>query len=131
MNYCNNCGTKIIDGADVCLNCGRLLNKLEDNKQAGKKGLGISSMILGILGVFLAIIFLGVAYDEISYYDYWGFGDVMGFIILPGILGIVGLCLAITERTNHKNGFNTTGFWLCIATLIIAALIPIMALMSI
>ena len=49
MKYCPNCGEKIkSNDADVCLNCGKLLNNSNPSVVVGK-----SKIVAGILGIFL------------------------------------------------------------------------------
>ena len=49
MNYCFNCGKKVNDVQDVCLNCGVNLRK---NKKIDNVN-GKSKITAGILGIFL------------------------------------------------------------------------------
>lgn len=51
MKYCPNCGEKIkSNDADVCLNCGKLLNNNNNNPSVV---FGKSKIVAGILGIFL------------------------------------------------------------------------------
>lgn len=70
MKYCPNCGEKIkSNDADVCLNCGKLLNNSNPSVVFGK-----SKIVAGILGIFLGLgpIIAGI----------WGF--IEGIDILLG-----------------------------------------------
>lgn len=49
MNYCSNCGKKVNENQDVCLNCGVNLKK---DKQIDNPN-GKSKITAGILGIFL------------------------------------------------------------------------------
>ena len=49
MNYCSNCGKKVNENQDVCLNCG--VNLKKDKKIDNVNGK--SKMTAGILGIFL------------------------------------------------------------------------------
>lgn len=49
MNYCSNCGKKVNENQDVCLNCGVNLRK---NKKIDNVN-GKSKITAGILGIFL------------------------------------------------------------------------------
>lgn len=49
MNYCSNCGKKVNENQDVCLNCGVNLKK---NKKIDNVN-GKSKITAGILGIFL------------------------------------------------------------------------------
>lgn len=48
INFCPNCGTKIKEGADVCLHCGKQISKRNNNGNGGK-----SKIAAGLLGIFL------------------------------------------------------------------------------
>ena len=49
MNYCSNCGKKVNENQDVCLNCG--VNLKKDKKSDNVNGK--SKITAGILGIFL------------------------------------------------------------------------------
>ena len=49
MNYCSNCGKKVNENQDVCLNCG--VNLKKDKKIDNVNG--TSKITAGILGIFL------------------------------------------------------------------------------
>lgn len=49
MNYCSNCGKKVNENQDVCLNCG--VNLKKDKKIDNVNGK--SKITAGILGIFL------------------------------------------------------------------------------
>ena len=50
--YCTNCGKELKEGADICLNCGKMINgqtKVETNKDPNAK----SKIAAGLFGIFL------------------------------------------------------------------------------
>lgn len=53
--FCQNCGNKLEDGQDVCLNCGALATKKEestvDSNAKSKIAAGLLGIFLGALGV--------------------------------------------------------------------------------
>ena len=49
MKYCSNCGKKVNENQDVCLNCGIALKKQPKNLNPNGK----SKIAAGILGIFL------------------------------------------------------------------------------
>ena len=53
--YCTNCGKELKDGADICLNCGKIVNKTESNNgnSEPKDPNAKSKIAAGILGIFL------------------------------------------------------------------------------
>ena len=120
--YCSNCGKKVDEKAVVCVGCGVPLKKYTEKK--GNRG--IASMVLGIRGAFLALCMftefeeLGKWSFRIEHDSYIEFA--IETIIIPVILAIVGICLACASRKNEKNGFNTAGLWLAIATFAMSAI---------
>lgn len=50
MKYCSNCGEKIKESQDVCLKCGKVINKVVGNAKS-KILAGILGLLFGSLGV--------------------------------------------------------------------------------
>lgn len=60
MKYCSKCGAEIKEGADVCLGCGDILNK--NNNQISKiENMAITGFILSLIGFWIFAIPCGVA----------------------------------------------------------------------
>lgn len=121
--FCSNCGKEVNENAVICLNCGAAI---KNNKSGNKKGKGIASMVLGILGVFFALCAIA-ALDEISDVLYYysnaeRFGYSIGYVLIQSVFAIVGISLACSERKDNKNGFNTSGLWLAIVTFVLIAI---------
>lgn len=58
MKFCSNCGSKLKEGQDVCLKCGKNLNNNSDNeKKTAKKLASIVSLILFIIG-FSCLVYI-------------------------------------------------------------------------
>ncbi len=53
--YCTNCGKELKEGADICLNCGKIINPEKAEEQAAKptNPNAKSKIAAGILGIFL------------------------------------------------------------------------------
>lgn len=126
--YCSNCGNKIDENADVCLKCGTFLKKnaTQSKDSTPKVGKGIASLVLGIIALFFCISAFS-AFDRIDapLMDYDGtsrIGFAVGFILIQTIFAVLGFCLAVVERANNKNGFNTAGFWLGIVSFLCIAI---------
>ena len=126
--YCVNCGNKVDENADICRKWGVFLKK-ENQKTATvspKIGKGIASLVLGIIAVFFCLSAFA-AFEDLEYtlIDYEGtrrIGFAAGFILIQTTLSVLGFCLAVAERMNNKNGFNTAGFWLGIVSFICIAI---------
>ncbi len=126
--YCVNCGNKVDENADICLKCGVFLKR--DNKvksvSSPKIGKGIASLVLGIIAVFFCLsafaAFSDLEYTLMGYESFERIGFAVGFILIQTVLSVPGFCLAVAERMNNKNGFNTAGFWLGIASFVCIAI---------
>ena len=127
--YCPNCGKEVNEKAVVCVGCGVPLNNNYNNLQINnkpKKGKGIASMVLGIIAAFYCLSAFS-AFDQLdsALYPYSGseqLGFAIGFVLVQSIFAIISICLAMSERKNQKNGFNTSGFWLSIASFAMIAI---------
>lgn len=129
--FCPNCGKEVNEKAVVCVGCGVPLNNNYNNLQISnkpKKGKGIASMVLGIIAVFYCLSAFA-AFDQIdsALYPYIDsssgkFGFAIGFVLIQTIFAIIGLCLATSERKQNKNGYNTSGFWLSVASFAMIAI---------
>lgn len=128
--FCSNCGKPVDEKAVICVNCGVPLTDITNLNQTGQqkygKGKGIASLILGIVGFLYALLaFAAVSeleYELIATTTGYRFGYAIGFILIQSIFAIISLCLALVERKNEKNGFNTAGFVLSILIFVCAAL---------
>lgn len=150
--YCSNCGSELKENADVCLGCGRLINRqnyyninnqdynyFPNNYYKPKvpgKGMSIAGMILGIVAVFWAFMSL-ISIEEVNnsisyYYDASEIiGYIIGYTLFSLTPSIVGLCLSICGYKKQKNGLNITGIILNIITLAIVVIEIVYILTSI
>ena len=104
--YCSNCGKALKENADICLNCGVMVNKpqpvTKTKVKVPGKGMSIAGMILGIISVILVLSEI----DSLYYYDFLeAFSDTIVYI---GV-SVTGLVLSAVSRSKIKNGFNMTG----------------------
>ncbi|MCI9233351.1 MAG: zinc ribbon domain-containing protein [Bacilli bacterium] len=126
--YCENCGNQVDENADICLKCGVFLKKRNDKKSLStpQVGKGIASLVLGILAIYFCLAgfaaFDGLEYSLIGYDGTQRIAYAVGFILIQTVFSVPGFCLAVAERMNNKNGFNTAGFWLGIASFICMAI---------
>ena len=103
---CKYCGKTLKETADVCLNCGKLVEKEkkevikeEPTKNVKKKipgnGKSIAGMVLGIVSstwVFFYILFL-----------------ILGYTLFSLVPSLVGLPLSIVGYNKMKTGKNISG----------------------
>lgn len=118
--FCSNCGKKLKENADVCLNCGVLVNKHNKfTKEKAGKGMSIAGMILGILAICLAL-------PESFDYDFYINIEMIFDRILAIAVTMTGLTFSIIGFIKNKNGYNIAGIVLntiAIAIMIIVILI--------
>ncbi len=86
MKYCSNCGKELKEGADVCLNCGKVINKRitkTENKGAKSKiAAGILALFFGAFGVHNFYLgYTGKAVTQLIL-------TIVGYITLILIIGI-------------------------------------------
>lgn len=124
--YCQNCGKEINENAVVCIHCGSAITPLK--KKVEGKGLGIASMIIGIVAVYNAFMYtlLGLALiseEELFFQDRILFNMIFNF--WPVAMGVTGLALGIAGMSKNKLGFtfagiilNSIALFLCILSFI-------------
>ena len=86
MKYCSKCGLENEEGVKYCSKCGNSLTG--NNQKVNKEGLGIASLIIGIITLFFSftcVLILPI------------------FIIVP--LAILGLILGIVNKVKHGKKF--------------------------
>ena len=100
--YCSNCGKELKDGADICLQCGKIINDksikntgYKDPNAKSKVAAGILGILLGCFGVhnfYLGYTSRGIAQVLIS---------VLSCFILSPISAIWGLIEGIMILTGN------------------------------
>ena len=134
--FCYKCGKEIDDQSTFCVHCGTKVKttpptstptqtstttEMPTEKKSGN-GRGIASMVLGIIGLFYALMaFLNMqslgqylVYNNSSYQ----IGFAIGFVLMQSIFAILAVSLAGSERIHKKTGYNTAGLWLSISTFV-------------
>lgn len=109
--FCSNCGKELKDGADICLNCGVLINKdvkLKKNKVPGR-GLSIAGMILGILAVLIALGCVSEIFEYGYLEYYYSTSELITDLFVYFAISITGLILSIVGFNKTKSGFNISG----------------------
>ena len=127
--YCTNCGEKLEENASFCSSCGNRVNNNPVVVQAPvvrKGNRGIASMVLGIIGAFFSLCMF-TNFEELGTWDFFiendsYFSFAMETIFVPMVFAIIAISLAGASRSKQKNGYNTAGLWLSIATFIISAI---------
>lgn len=107
--YCTNCGNKLDSNADICLKCGKFVNKVSNNnkKMTTEEIFSIVGMVLGIIGFLIMLIFsLGLSemrYELIREEIFIRLLGATFFMIIPLSPSIPGLILSIIGERKKKS----------------------------
>lgn len=109
--YCSNCGNKVDEKAYICVNCGVILKndeKMVIQKKKSGNGLGISSMVIGILSLLFCLSSFLIDISEVGMYTKFidRFFYAVGFNLFQTILTVISFCLGIS---GGKNKFSKVG----------------------
>ncbi len=101
--YCSNCGSKLPEGADVCVKCGKLVSHNTYNGVSGKSKIlaAVLAFFLGSFGVhnfYLGYTSKGVAQLALTIVGYMLLIILVGalFLIATGIWAFVEFVLLLT-----------------------------------
>lgn len=123
--FCSHCGKEVNENAVVCVNCGCAIDgTLITKTKIPGKGLGIASMVIGIIAVFYGMFSMLISTVIISLDEFYYFEEKIAFAIicnfLPIVLSIIGLSLGCSSIFKTKTGMNITGIILNAITLLIS-----------
>ena len=127
--FCTNCGNELNENASFCVKCGVSTNNITtpiNKPKTPGKGLGITSMILGIIACFESIcslfifVCLLIAGEYFLPYEKLAFGFL--FLMVPVTLLIVGGSLGLASMSKAKSGMNLTGVILNAVSLVLCIL---------
>ena len=126
MAFCQNCGNLLADDVAFCSKCGTPINGggqftptpghavvMVKPKIPGR-GLGISSMVLGIIGLVYSF---GMLISVIDIIDSWSrymsddaLTSVLGPLVVFSILSILSICFAPAAlHRGYRNGISISG----------------------
>ena len=141
--FCVNCGNPVNEGAAFCGVCGASVNASAANvvqpvyvvkPQTPGRGLGIASMVLGIIGIvysfscLMASFILSSQWSRFARPFYNDSADIMKYGVMAGIsvyavFGILAVAFGCTARKKgYKNGISTAGVTLSVLTLAMIAI---------
>lgn len=133
--FCTNCGSKLKENADICLNCGIIINKKykEKNIKIPGRSMSIAGMILGIVAIFMNLCDLTEVISMIlkitSFYSYYeSFADSIFDVFLFLGVSITGLVLSVVSRRKTQNGFNIAGLILNLISILLTIILFILIL---
>ncbi len=126
-NFCSRCGCPLNPGVQFCQQCGASVAPANivymASPKAPGRGVGIASMVLGIIGLIYAF-FLLIIYSTEPILP--GMFAPALFFLIVNLLSLVFACVAVNKH--YKNGVSISGFVMgligsvfCLVSLIIAA----------
>lgn len=131
--YCPNCGNKLDEDMDVCLKCGRFIIKNKKKKIVSHnkgQGMGIASMILAMVSLFISLRVLFYNHAEFEAFDsslmtiFYLFSSL--FIEL--VLGVVALVLSLISRREKSSFFNFVGLFGAMISFCVMAIVALMVI---
>jgi len=122
--YCSNCGNKVYENAYVCVKCGVILNKENNNanstfvkrKKSKSNSFGITSIVFSALALFFCVNCLSTDISEVGMYTEM-FDRILyaiGFTFFSTVFMIVSLILALVDK---KKVYNKIGLGLSLFSL--------------
>ena len=118
MAFCRQCGTEIPNEAAFCNNCGAPVNAVPPliyvKPKVPGRGFGISSMVLGIIGLVYSFAFAfsmptvvnELAWDSASA----GPESLLPSVIMLAVMPVLILCFSpIAIKRGYKNGISISG----------------------
>lgn len=128
MKYCKNCGNELKEGADICLKCGKIIEKeptysntTPTTHKVSKKGLGfaITSLVLGIIAItwtFIMLVGIEMGIEtlvvELSYQEYqlpYIIGYYIGYTLFSLTPGLLALIFGIISQIKQKRVISIIG----------------------
>ena len=120
MAFCKNCGTQLPDNVAFCNACGTPTNSTQQvvyvKPKVPGRGFGISSMVLGIIGLVYAFIFAIQipsfidTVERVTRYHSPDYSSFLTPIIMLSVLSILSLCFSPAAiKRGYKNGISTSG----------------------
>lgn len=141
MAFCPKCGNVVADGSMFCNHCGNPINvqyvqpvqpvqpvQYYVKPKIPGRGFGISSMVLGIIGLFYGFVFL-MALTDIPYY---AAESMLPSVLMFSVLSILAVCFGAAARNRgYNNGICKSGLTMGIIGLCfyVIAMIQIFAAM--
>ncbi len=126
-NFCSRCGCPLNPGVQFCQQCGASVVPNNVVYMASPKipgrGVGIASMVLGIVGLIYAFLLL-IIYSTEPIVP--GMSAPAFMFLVVNLLSLIFACVAMNKQ--YKNGVSISGFIMgligsvfCLVCLIIAA----------
>ncbi len=117
--FCSKCGGQINPNTAFCPGCGTPINQQQAavpvyvQPKIPGRGLGISGMVLGIIGLFYgsSMLMMSINLSDYSLNSFDGVRDgATTYIVIFSILSILAVSLAGAGRNKgYKNGVSTSG----------------------
>lgn len=129
--YCPNCGNKLDEDMDICLKCGRFIMKKKKKKTASHnkgQGMGIASMILAMVSLFISLRVLFYNHAEFEVFDssVTTVFYLFSCLFIELVLGVVALVLSLISRREKSSFFNFVGLFGAMISFCVMAIVALM-----
>ena len=129
--YCPNCGNKLDEDMDVCLKCSRFIIKNKKKKIVSHnkgQGMGIASMILAMVSLFISLRVLFYNHAEFEVFDssVTTVFYLFSCLFIELIFGIVALVLSLISRREKSSFFNFVGLFGAMISFCVMAIVALM-----
>jgi uncharacterized membrane protein YvbJ len=64
--FCSSCGEKLLENADICVSCGKYINKGSSTIQTPTSGSNSTYLVLGFVFAFIALLFFPVLFGPLG-----------------------------------------------------------------
>ena len=131
--YCPNCGNKLDEDMDVCLKCGRFIMKNKKKKIVSHnkgQGMGIASMILAMVSLFISLRVLFYNHAEFEVFDssVTTVFYLFSCLFIELVLGVVALVLSLISRREKSSFFNFVGLFGAMISFCVMAIVALMVI---
>lgn len=133
--FCSKCGTAMEEGASFCPNCGNATNSAPQAAPAVStavlvkpkvpgRGFGISSMVLGIIGLVYSLYCMSAANLISEFASFFSMGEeLIGTLVVYSVLSILAICFGVAAKNRgYQNGVQKSGLVMGIIGLCIYAI---------
>jgi predicted nucleic acid-binding Zn ribbon protein len=131
--FCSKCGVKLPDGSSFCNECGF---KIYATPRKPGKGLGITSMVLGIFALIYSAMALMIVTTTQAYNGYhvqndFFEGNVLSMIIGLSVFAVLACIFSIYAiKKGYKNGISISGLAMGVISVMITSASIIVLIVS-
>ncbi len=134
MAFCQNCGVQLNDQTNFCPNCGAGKNNNAQFTQPYTyqpvvqyvkpripgRGFGVSSMVLGIIGIVYAVILFIETINIVDSYSALLANSMLPSVAIFSVLSILSIVFSVSAKNKgYRTGVSTSGMVLGVISAIL------------